>query len=31
VALSLRLAGEERLFWEVVGAKGLSYLVALLP
>jgi hypothetical protein len=25
LALSLRLAGEERLFWEVTGAKGLSY------
>jgi hypothetical protein len=31
LALSLRLAGEERLFWEVAGAKGLSYLAALLP
>ena len=30
LALSLRLAREERQFWEVAGAKGLSYLAVLL-
>jgi hypothetical protein len=31
LTLPLRLAREERQFWEVAGAKGLSYLAALLP
>jgi hypothetical protein len=31
LALSLRLAREEKQLWEVAGAKGLSYLAALLP
>jgi hypothetical protein len=29
--LSIKLAREERQSWEMAGAKGLSYLVALIP
>jgi hypothetical protein len=28
VSLALRLARDERMMWEMVGAKGLSYLAA---
>lgn len=29
VSLALKIGGEERLMWEMTGAKGFSYLVAL--
>jgi hypothetical protein len=31
VSLALKMVGEERSMWEMAGAKGFSYLAALLP